>query len=108
MSPMRGFKRLNKVMKPLPEKATTKIPMRTSIMQLLITLPLVFGPRLGHSAERFAGRFQGDGLSFEAQGNQGTYTGTIKLGENAFQFTATEKGNELLGQFQTQDGQFDF
>lgn len=44
----------------------------------------------------------------EAQGDQGNYTGTITLAENAFKFTAAEKGDELAGSFATPDGQFDF
>src|SRR5215468_6725731 len=82
--------------------------MRTTIIRLLILLPLLSGAISGRSAERFAGRFTGEGLTLQARGEQGNYTGTITLGENAYKFTASDKGDGLAGVFTTPDGQFDF
>ena len=82
--------------------------MKTTITRLLLILPLLCGAATSHAAERFAGRFTREGLKFEAKGDQGNYAGTITLGANAFKFTATEKGTDLVGSFETQDGKFDF
>jgi hypothetical protein len=81
--------------------------MKTTIIRLLL-LPLLGGAIQAHCAERFAGRFKGEGLVFEAQGDQGNYIGKITLGDNSFNFTASELGDGLTGSFATQDGQFDF
>jgi hypothetical protein len=82
--------------------------MKTTIIRLLLILPLLYGATTSYAAGRFAGRFTGEGLKFEVQGDQGNYAGTITLGGNAFKFTASEKGTDLLGSFETQDGKFDF
>ncbi|HSU57373.1 MAG TPA: hypothetical protein VLT36_25245 [Candidatus Dormibacteraeota bacterium] len=71
----------------------------------LVCFGFVTSARCG---ERFSGRFTGEGLTMEANGDQGKYNGTITLGENAFKFTASGKGDGLVGSFTTPDGQFDF
>jgi hypothetical protein len=82
--------------------------MKTKIIRLLLLLPLLSGAIPACCAERFAGRFIGQGLTLQSQGEHGNYTGTITLGENAYRFTASEKGGGLAGSFATPDGQFDF
>lgn len=82
--------------------------MKTKIIRLLPLLPLLSGAVSACCTERFAGRFTGQGLTLQSQGEQGNYTGTITLGENAYRFTASDKGGGLAGSFSTPDGQFDF
>ena len=47
-------------------------------------------------------------MVFDSREEQGRYTGTIKLGEQSFTFTATERDGELRGTFESADGRFDF
>jgi hypothetical protein len=82
--------------------------MKTRTIHSLILVSLLASPMWGRCAERFAGRFKGEGLTVEAQGDHGNYTGTMTLGEDTFKFTASEKGDGLAGSFTTPDGQFDF
>jgi hypothetical protein len=82
--------------------------MKTTIIRLLILLPLLGGAISSRAGERFAGRFTGEGLTLQARGEQGKYTGTITLGENAFKFTGSDNGDGLAGSFTTPDGELDF
>jgi hypothetical protein len=81
---------------------------KRTIIHLLLLLPLLGGAISACGAERYAGRFKGEGLLFEAQYDQTNYTGTITLGENAFKFSASEKADALEGSFTSPDGQFTF
>jgi len=82
--------------------------MKTRNTQLSILLVLLGAAISSRGADRFAGRFTGEGLTLEAHGDQASYTGTIKLGDDAFEFTANENADGLAGSFTTPDGQFDF
>src|SRR5690349_11974693 len=82
--------------------------MKTTIARLLILLPLLGTATWGRCADRLAGHFTGEGLILEAHGDQGIYTGTITLGENAFKFTGSDNGTGLIGSFTTPEGEFDF
>jgi len=59
-------------------------------------------------AGQFAGHFQGDGLVFTCQGVGDDYTGVIKLGDQAFNFTGRGQDGQLRGTFESGPDKFDF
>jgi hypothetical protein len=82
--------------------------MKTRNIKLPILIALFGAAISSGGADRFAGHFTSADLSWEAKGDHGSYTGTIKKGDSTFEFTADEKPDGLAGSFTTPDGEFDF
>ncbi|MBM3880933.1 MAG: hypothetical protein FJ387_14640 [Verrucomicrobia bacterium] len=83
-------------------KATT--PIRS-----LLTAVLLVTSVGGHAATAtFAGTFKGDELTITLQAGGSGYTGSIRLGDQTFPLTATERDGKLEGTFQAGDDRFAF
>jgi len=65
-------------------------------------------PFRSHAAGLFSGSFKGENLAYDAQGDQGGYTGHMKLDDATFKFNAREKNGDLQGTFESNGSTFDF
>jgi hypothetical protein len=67
-----------------------------------------FFPSIGFGQNAFSGKYEGANLSIEIVPDHGAYTGTIRLGGQAFPLTAHEEAGQLAGTFRSQGESFNF
>ena len=86
--------------------------MKTSPLLIAIITTAIFWTAVAESvavgANPFAGTYTNDELTVEFLASTGAYTGTIKLGNQTFPLSATEKSGALEGAFVGGDDKFAF
>jgi hypothetical protein len=67
-----------------------------------------FFPSIGFGQNASSGKYEGANLSIEIVPDRGVYTGTIRLGGQAFPLTAPDEAGQPAGMFRIQGERFNF